>query len=310
MIIKIVKKTILPGLGLVFLAFLFSLKKQPSPLPETPGVKGIQVPVKLSAAVGEHFLTLSGWTSPQATVYLYNSLGTLSAQTPADNTGFFLFKFVFLPYKIGELCLLAVDTNDFVSPPLCLPEPAESVGQDVFVENVLLPPTLLLTSGEILPGQTTAASGKTFPNSPVLVYLFSDPRESLWSKIKSAIVKTAIAKTAPILKIESDDQGDFEVNLPSWEPAFQRIFVAGLFDQAGLGFGPNYSPKSFTLSFKTLSFWEFVANFLLLILAKIYSLALRIAEDPTKIIWLEIPLLGFLIIKVGSRAITQKILEG
>lgn len=303
----IIKRFFWAGFFVVLIfGFLASLKIRPAPEPEEVTVKGIQFPVRLSAIVGENFLTLTGWTSPAAKVSLTNSLGSLSTQTLADSTGFFLFKFIFLPNKIGELSLIAQDTSGLASTPLFLPEPAK--GYDIFIENVLMPPTLNLAKGEILPGETAGASGKTIPLSKVLVYLYSDPKITLWSKIRSLIIKGVWAKTAPILEIEADSEGDFEFNLPSTEPADLKIFVASIYKKPE--FSPqNYSPKSFTLSFKTLSFWEVIANFLLLILLKIYLLVKKIAEDPTKIIWLEIPILGFLFFKVGLRGITQKILE-
>lgn len=307
-IIKIIKKYFLEGiLGIGILGLIILGKKQPSPPPEKPAVEGIQYVSRVSATVGENFLTLTGWTSPKALVSLTNSLGSLSTQTLADSTGFFLFKFIFLPNKIGELSLIAQDTNGLVSAPLFLPEPPPN--QDVFIENVLLAPTLGLAKSEILPGETAGASGKTVPHSKVLVYQYLDPKTTFWRKIKEFLIKSVMAKTAPILEVEADDGGNFEFNLPSTEPADLKIFVASIFQKPQLPSEENYSPKSFTLSFKTLSFWELMANFLLSILLKIYLLAKKIAEDPTRIIWLEIPILGFLFIKVGLRGITEKILE-
>lgn len=293
------------ALGIIILGLVIDIKGKPLSQPEKPAVEGIQYVSRVSATVGENFLTLAGWTSPAALVSLTNSLGSLSTQTLADSTGFFLFKFIFLPNKIGELSLMAQDTNGLASTPLFLPEPPSN--QDVFIENVLLPPTLSLAKGEILPNETAFAAGKAFPSSKVLVYLYSDPKTSLWAKIRELIIKAVSAKTAPILEVESDNGGDFEFNLPSIEPADLKIFVASIYKKPE--FSPqNYSPKSFTLSFKTLSFWELIANFLLSILTKIYLLVKKIAEDPTKIIWLEIPILGFLFLKVGLRGIMEKIL--
>jgi len=281
------------------IAFPSLIKLFPSiKLTETPSIQGIQFPTKISATIGEHFLTLSGWTSPQALVFLSSSGGNLSAQTLADQTGFFIFKFVFLPNQIGELSLIAQDSNGLVSSPLYLPEPPSN--QDLFIENILLSPTLSLSKSELNPNETVIAFGKTFPNSKILVYQYSDPKTTLWKRIKEFIIKPAFAKTIPILEVESNNQGNFEFNLPSSQPAEQKIFVASLF-------GPDYSPKSFTLSFKTLSFWEQVAAILIFLLSKVYLWFETIAEDPTKIIWLEIPLLAFLFIRVLLREWVKKI---
>jgi len=280
----------------------------PAPAPsQKPAVEGQEFEATIWAQVGENYLTLSGYTSPLAKVYLSSSVGNLKRETYADKSGFFLFQFVFLPQKTGELCLLAQDTNGLASPPLFLPEPPQN--QDIAIENILLAPTLSLSGGETLTLNQANASGKTFPNSKILAYQYLDPKTTFLTKIQNLIVKGVWAKTAPILEVEADNEGDFEFNLPSNEPADLKIFVASIFQKPQLPSGKNYSPKSFTLSFKTLSFWDLVANFLISILVEIYLLAKKIAEDPTKIIWLEIPILGFLFLKVGLRGMMEKILE-
>lgn len=300
------KKVLLLEPALLILLAILAVSKlsfRPPAPPDTSSVKGIQYAAKLSATVGEHFLTLSGWTSPSAKVTLSSSANSLYGQTTADETGFFIFKFIFLPYKIGELALLAKDVKGFSSPPLYLPEPP--TGQDLFIENVLMPPTLSLSSGLINYQQTVSASGKTFPNSKVVIYLYSAPKTTLWKIIQETIIKSVFAKTAPKLEIESDENGNFEFNLPSVEPADEKLFVASFFSKPEIS-EKNYSPKSFTLSFETLSFWEKIAYFLLLLLGKIYLWFRGISAEPTKIIVLEIPLMIFLFAKLIFRKYAEK----
>ncbi len=301
------KKQIL-FLGLViFLIVIANLINKPSPPPpETPTVKGIQAPTKVSARIGEYYLTLSGWTSPLALVTLTSSANSLSGRVTADQNGFFLFRFVFLPNKVGELCLIAQDTNGQASPPLFLPEPVNN--QNVVMENILMPPTLNLSTGIVTNEETAIASGRTFPDSRVRVYLYAQTETTLWQIIQENLVKSVFAKTAPFLDVQSDDQGDFEFNLPSAEPAEQKIFVASFLKPNLAGFKDEEpgSPKSFTLSFKSLSFWEKIAYFFGLILIQIFLWIRAIIDDPVKIIWLEIPILSFLFVKVLLRGIREK----
>lgn len=271
-----------------------------------PSIKKIRHGTEISAQVGEYLLTLSGWTSPFARVYLSSSANNLNAQTEADQNGFFIFSYLFLPYKTGELSLIAEDINGLGSPPLYLPEPANN--QDVYIENVLMPPTLSLITAETEQEETNKATGKSFPNSQLKVFLYVNPKTTFWNQLQEKIIKTVFAKTAPLLEVQSNSEGYFEFNLPSTEPAEQKIFVAGLFRPPFPEFGEKElaSPKSFTLSFKTLSFWEKIAYILNSLLSQIYLWFKSAAEDPTKIIWLEIPILSFLFIKVLIRGFGEK----
>lgn len=300
------KRKIKIFVGFIFVIIVLSLNKPEKKIIKTisqPQVKGLEFHSFITAQVGENYLTLSGYTSPLAKIYLTSSLGNLKRETIADKQGFFLFQFVFLPQKTGELCLVAEDLEGLVSPPLFLPEPPPN--QNLVIQDILMPPTLSLSEGEILPRKTAAAFGKTFPNSKVLVYQYLDPKFSLSDFIIEKIIKPAFAKTAPILEVESDDDGNFEFNLPSSQPSDLKIFVASIFQKPEF-FPKNYSPKSFTLSFKTLSWWELILNFLFFLLAKIYLLFEKIIQDPTRILWLEIPLLAILSLLVLIRSLKEK----
>jgi len=304
--LKIFFFVVLVSLGLFFLENVGNSPAPPSPS-QKPAVEGQEFEATIWAQVGENYLTLSGYTSPLAKVYLSSSVGNLKRETYADKSGFFLFQFVFLPQKTGELCLLAQDTNGLVSPPLFLPEPPQN--QDIIIENILLAPTLSLSQGETLTLSQADAAGKTFPNSKVLVYQYLDSKTTFWTRIQDLIIKGVWAKTAPILEVEADSEGNFEFNLPSNEPSDLKIFVASIFQKPQLPSEKNYSPKSFTLSFKTLSFWDQLGNFLLYLLANFYFWLKKVFEDPTKIIQLEIIILGLLLLKVGLRALTDKITQ-
>jgi len=302
------KKLLLFSCPVFSLFFLSSLKTAFAPESNFGSVKGansVSFTTQVSATVGENYLTITGYTSPQAKVILSSSAGNLYRQTFADNTGYFVFQAVLFPQNVGELSLISQDTNGFSSTPLFLPAPPPS--QDVILQGLLMPPTIGLSTGENSYDQPSAVAGKTFPKSPVLIYLYADPEQSFWSTINTfgtnfwnLIVHQAFAKSAPRLEIESDENGDFEVNLPSVEPAMQKIFVASLFDK-------NYSPKSFTLTFATLSIWGKIGLFFRSLWEKVLDFFRSIAQDPTKIIWLEIPLLAILFLNLTFRWAVEKV---
>jgi predicted small lipoprotein YifL len=266
-----------------------------------PIVKGVEEKTTVEAFVHEdqeNYWYLSGYSSPLAQIYLSSSVGNIKDKTTADETGFFRFQFALLPQKTGELCLITEDLDGLASPPLYLPEPPAN--KNVEIEDVLMPPTVSISKGKVSLNEMNAAIGKTFPNAKVSVYLYSDPQISFWSKIKNLILREVWAKTAPRLEVESDSSGNFEFNLPSGEPADQNLFVASLL------YG-NYSPKSFTLSFSTSSLGDKILLILWSILNQIYLFLESIIEDPTKVIWLEIPILILLFLKVLLRGWLEKI---
>lgn len=317
-----------------FLFFLFFLyRPRPVISPEInlrPEVKGEEFLTRMTAIVGGNSLALSGFTSPFASVKLTSSNGSLYRLTTADKNGIFSFFQVPVSGPVGEISLIAQDTDGMTSPPLFLPQPGTNT--DVTIADVLMPPTIYLSSGSNLFNQTAYSSGKSFPNSKILVYLYAEPKNDFWSKTWNFIVKSVFAKTAPRLLVETDEKGDFEFSLPTIEPAEQKIFVAGLLRRAGLTEratiieqatgaqgkeqdwlyqteGEDYSPKSFTLSFKTLSFWQRLFAYLVSFLALLHYWLQTILNDPVKIIWLEIPLIIILFLTIIIRAIKERYLS-
>jgi hypothetical protein len=276
------------------LTYLANIKPLPT---NQPLVKGAQSSLTITATVGSNQLTLSGHASPQSKVILNSSTGNLYTEAVADEKGYFIFKEVLLPLKVGELSLIAIDTEGLSSPPLFLPEPPSN--QDLLMTDILLPPTISLSTGQNSTNQESAVTGKTFPNSPLVVYLYNEPETILGSHLWNLIVHQVWAKAAPLLEIQSSLNGDYEVNLPSVEPAVQRIFVASLFDK-------NYSPKSFTLSFATLSIWGKIGRFFGQIWEQTWAYFSSLGQDPSKIIWLEIPLLLILFLGVTLRWAKEK----
>jgi len=250
---------------------------------------------QVSARIGEKMLNLSGYTSPFAQVTLYLD-DQVPQKTIANSLGFFIFADIFLPQNPPIPCLVAVDTDDLATPPLCLARlPANA---DSNVENILLPPTISVGQEKIPEGNTIAARGATFPNSKVRMFLFrkEKPRQLFPFNFKFL----AFAMEGPPLEVKSDDRGYFEFNLPSTYPTTYRIFL-------GSERQDNPSPKSNTLTFYVLSFWEHFWERLKQFFLCLANLLYQIITDPEKIIFLEIPLLCFLILHVIYRTLVDSL---
>jgi len=262
---------------LLLFTFAFFLFPFPSLASENPS----EIQITIWATIGEPKLTVFGWTSPQALVELKGQ--RVSELAIADETGYFYFDRVFLPPpkpNYPEICLSVIDRSSRISSfPTCLPPLPPKLGE-IRVGPVLLPPTLSLEEGEFLPGQQVKATGATFPNSKVKIFLANETFHLRGEKSASRrigvsaasggkhlggeFVKAVYAHFLPQYEIQSDENGNFEFNLPASYPQNWKVYATAEFQGSP-------SPKSVSLSFRVLSwrawFWKKTKEFFLGILA-------------------------------------------
>ena len=233
--------------------------------------------ITVSATIGESRLTLFGWTSPQSLVELQGQ--RVSESVIANEQGYFFFDRILLPAPrsprsasgVGEveptypeLCLSSIDSLSRVSFPTCLP-PLPLGSFDISIGPVLLPPTLSLSKGNFLPNEQVIAQGLTIPNSEVNIFLANNLTHSL----RFSFIPSVYAYFIPRYQIKADANGHFEFNLPSSPPTSGtswKIFAAATY----LG---SPSPKSNTLTFRILGWWEWLWEQIKLILGLIVGLA-------------------------------------
>ena len=221
--------------------------------------------ITVSATIGESRLTLFGWTSPQSLVELQGQ--RVSESVIANNQGYFFFERILLPRptlhlrgggappsagrhlggELGypELCLTSTDTQSRISFPTCLP-PLPLGPFEISIGPVLLPPTLNLSKGSFLPNEQVIAQGLTIPNSEVTIFLANN----LTPLLRFSFIPSVYAYFIPRYQIKADANGHFEFNLPA-SKAEWKIFAAATY----LG---SPSPKSNTLTFRILGWWEWL----------------------------------------------------
>ena len=116
-----------------------------------------------------------------------------------------------------------------------------------------------------MPGQQVKASGATFPKSKVKIFLANEtfhlrgeksasrrtglPAAGGEEHLGGEFVKAVYAFSLPQYEIQSDEQGNFEFNLPASYPQNWKVYAAAEFQGSP-------SPKSTSLSFKVLNWWE------------------------------------------------------
>lgn len=235
--------------------------------PVYAATESIPYTITVSATVGEPKLTLFGYTSPHAEVKLEGE--RVSEETIANEEGYFFFDRIFLPRPTPdypELCLTAIDTHHRVSFPTCLP-PLPVGPYEITVGPVLLPPTLSLSKGNFLPTEQVVAEGETIPNTQATIFLANDfwTKGSGWGILSALWISPAYAYSLPKYQIQVDEKGHFEFNLPGIRPASWRVFAATTYLESP-------TPKSNSLTFRVLSWWEWLWEKLKAILMLILSL--------------------------------------
>lgn len=218
----------------------------------------ISAAVKISASVGERKLTIFGW-APSESKIIVDGISVYDTITAAKD-GYFTVSGIFLPTRTlyPEICLQAQDAEGRTTQPTCIP--ALPVGQYYYeVGPILLSPFLSLEKGEIIKGDQAVAYGKTTPQTQVDIFL---AREKTASNSLFSLVRTAFAYNIPKYQIKSDENGNFEFNLPT-EVADKWLVFAG----ANIQGSP--SPKSNTLTFNIHSgiyyLWILLQNLFALI---------------------------------------------
>jgi len=273
----------------VILHFTFYILHSPAVRAETTSLStslsdeeaqnSIPYSTKVTATIPYYWwLELTGWTSPYASVEL-SMEQVVKRVTTADSEGRFTFR-IALPRTLAPFCLIATDVSNISSHPLCLAPPPPEF--DILIKEVVMPPTLKIDRGKIAKGETVAAQGYTTLNSEVVPYLFEEkPRGFRFPRVFAAEV--------PKPQVKSDQNGFYQLNLPTSEIGKNRIFVGSIFLA-------NPSPKSTTLVFDVLSWWRMILERIITFLANLFWLLIKFLTTPWGIILLEIGIIVLLLV--------------
>ncbi|MBL7036772.1 hypothetical protein ISR94_02930 [Candidatus Microgenomates bacterium] len=184
-------------------------------------------------------LVIYGYGPANAKVGL-NGIG-VSESTTSDRTGYFVFTRVYSYSSVyPELCLQAVDIENRVTQPSCIPGLPESADMPSAVGPVLLSPTISVDYNNVLVGDEVKAQGYTIPNSSMDIFMYRE------NKAQLSLVNEAYAYTIPKYQIESDDRGEFEFSLPTQSAVSYKLYASSIY-------GDNPSTKSNTLTFSVLT---------------------------------------------------------
>ncbi len=268
-----IKKTILivvPLFVLAVLLVLFLTRQKPSP--NSPVVlSGHDVSVSATIGTTQSY-SLFGYTSARATVSL-NGIG-LFKEVKADEKGKFIFENFLAPNSIKEFCLTAIDTENRISTPLCVPAPQKYTSRDA-LGPYLLPPSIEVSNGQALTGEQITITGKTIPGTDVSIALFHEKSQNV------AFVTSVYAEqTTDRKKVSASSDGSYTTKVTSNNQETIRLFAQATFHK-------QKTPKSNTLSIKLIS--------ILMNYFERFLLYLRLLLNPNIILIFEILLVLLLV---------------
>ncbi|MFA5770080.1 MAG: hypothetical protein WC894_01130 [Patescibacteria group bacterium] len=208
--------------------------------------KGEVAGIQVAATIGDRRVDLYGYTSPQALITL-EGIGIYN-NTYADNNGYFILSALYSSLSPREACLSSKDQLGRLSPPVCLP--SFPVDKDIRIGPVIMPPTVSLDKKDYYVDDKVILSGQTIPNTEIDLSVFGDSDNTL------SLIRTVEAFTFPKLKVNSDDKGNFSVDLPSSAPEKFRLFAQTYFNKLS-------SSTSNKLSLEIMPIWMIIVkNFL------------------------------------------------
>lgn len=206
--------------------------------------------VNISASIGENQVTIDGYTSPESRVEL--SSPRVFAVTYSNPDGYFIFDKTILPRDPSDLCLVSIDNHNRQTFPVCIPPPPIT-NYHTDIGLILLPPTISLENDTINPNETVLTSGQSIPNSQISVHFYKVEDQAF------SFPKEVQAYSLPSLSVNSDENGNFSLNLPTAYASNYRLY-------ASTKFKSDYSPKSNTLIYFLPSlFWIFLQQNLYII---------------------------------------------
>ncbi len=209
----------------------------------TPSV----VPTITPPPIGSSYFNMFGYTSPNALVVIQNP--GIHNEVFANSEGYFLFKYLSLSQFREDVCLVAHDTEERTTPPLCIPPPGSQDSKQI--GPVLLPPSTSISSGNAYIGDSVTLTGQTIPNADVKLAMFTD--ESKQKKL--SFIPTAYAYTIPQFDLKSNKKGEYSLTLPTASSQFLRMFTRAIYDGSS-------TPKGLTLILDIFPVWMLLFRFL------------------------------------------------
>ena len=133
----------------------------PNPNPESGSAT-------VTASVGEYFLIVSGYHSPNASVVIQTSTEVFLNSTTADGNGYFTIPNTLITKDLEGFCFLAIDFRRIGESESCV-YIEDVITDDKTYSDIFLPPSIGLSRRLITAGEDAEIYGYTMPNAEVKI---------------------------------------------------------------------------------------------------------------------------------------------
>lgn len=153
---------------LSFLVFLvvFLLTASPSYAQNLIPEKAQSGSAIVKASVGQFFLDITAYQSPNASVVIQTLSEIFLKSTTADDAGYFQFADVLITEDFPGFCFTAIDFRRIGESKSCI-EIEEIVTEDQTYDDVYLPPTIGLSKKQITVGEDAQIFGYSMPHAKI-----------------------------------------------------------------------------------------------------------------------------------------------
>lgn len=154
----------------------------------------------VNATVGQFFLNVTGYQSPNASVIIETTSGIFLESTTADGDGYFTISNVLINDTLPGFCFRAVDFKRIGESESCI-EIKDVITEDKIYNDIFLPPSIGLSRKVISEGENADIYGYSMPNGEI-----------------------RITKDEEIITMQADETGYYEFtfeNAPAGTYSFQ-----------------------------------------------------------------------------------------
>jgi len=122
----------------------------------------------VTATVGQFFLNITGYQSPNASIVIETVSGIFLSSTTADGNGYFSLSDILIKDDFPGFCFSAIDFKRIGESESCI-EIGEVITEDKTYNDVFLPPTIGLSKKIIAAGEDAIIYGYSMPFAEVVI---------------------------------------------------------------------------------------------------------------------------------------------
>jgi len=156
------------NLSIIFVLHFFLIENKVYAQILTPNPNSQSGAATVTAAVGEYYLIVSGYHSPNASVVIQTLSEVFLNSTTADGNGYFTIPNTLITKDLAGFCFLAIDFRRIGESESCV-YIEDVITDDKSYSDIFLPPSIGLSRRLITAGEDAEIYGYTMPKAEVKI---------------------------------------------------------------------------------------------------------------------------------------------